>query len=325
MNFNLVLIGARLAPFLFCCLLGMSSQASGAELKGPKPVDVGIYLNNIPTVNLKEKNFQVDFSVWFRWTGEDINPVETFKLFNGRIDGKEVLEKKKIGNSNYALARVGATIFRNFDVSRFPLDSQTLKIQIEDGKLDGNAMTYVPDKANTNVSAKITVPGWTVGGFDSYNSVTSYQTNYGDSSLGKDAEAQVPRYTFSIDLKRDGYGNFFKYFSLLFLAAALTFIGFCISSELIDTRFFLSTSSIFMAAFTGSALATSLPETSSFVMGDRLYQLTMAVIFIATLVFIYEHRVFGSDLARARRLSRQWGCGLTLAYLVAVFSIVRYS
>lgn len=306
-------------------LFGWFSPAAYSATSSPRVVDVGIYLNNIPSISLKEKKFQVDFVIWFRWTGKDINPIETFSIFNGHIDAKDGIVSKQIGDVRYASAHVEATIFRNFDVAHYPLDNQTLKIQIEDSKADGGLVTYRPDKENTNISTKITVPGWAVGQFDSYGSVTSYKTNYGDVSLAKNAETRIPRYTFAIDLKRSGHGYFLKYFSMLFLAAALTLAGFAIRADLIDTRFFLSTSAIFMAAITGGSLSTSLPETDEFGMGDQLYHITMGLIFAATIIFIYLHKASLSDPARAEKLSARWGLGLALAYVAAcwVFVTIR--
>jgi hypothetical protein len=302
--------------FLWHAPAAMSATAS------PRVVDVGIYLNNIPSVSLKEKKFQVDFVIWFRWTGKDINPIESFGIFNGHIDVKDGIVTKQIGDVRYASAHVEATIFRNFDVAHYPLDNQTLKIQIEDSKADGSLITYRPDKENTNISSKITVPGWAVGPFDSYGSVTSYKTNYGDISLANTAETRIPRYTFAIDLKRSGHGYFLKYFSMLFLSAALTLAGFAVRADLIDTRFFLSTSAIFMAAITGGSLSTSLPETDEFGMGDQLYHLTMGLIFAATIIFIYLHKASLADPARAERLSARWGAGLAFGYVAATLLIV---
>lgn len=305
-----------------CVLAQLVPHFAHSAASEPSAVDVGIYLNNIPAVSLKEKKFQVDFNIWFRWKGDAINPSETFKIFNGTIDVKDGLVTKTIGDTKYASQRVQATIYRNFDVARFPLDDQTLKIQIEDSKSDGTAMAYVADQANTNVSSKVTVPGWTVGKIDSYNSVTSYKTNYGDISLAKDAEARFPRYTFAIELKRAGYGYFLKYYSMLFLAAALTSIGFIIRSDLVDSRFFLCTSSIFMAALTGIALDANLPQSDSFGMGDRLYHLTMAFIFVCTLAFIVLDKLFDLDEVRTDRLSRRIGLLLPGTYVAAVVLIV---
>jgi hypothetical protein len=283
----------------------LASSASASAKAAPTQVEVGLYLNNIPVVNLKEKKFQVDFNLWFRWQGNHINPMDSFNIFNGTIDNKEGLITKKIGGKNYAL------------------DNQTLKIQIEDNLRSGDSISYVADKENTHVGNKVTIPGWSVGNFDSYTSITRYKTNYGNTALASDNETTSPRYTFSIDLERAGYGYFLKYFSMLFLAAGVAFMGFIIKAQLIDTRFFLSTSAIFMAAFIGSSLSTSLPENNDFGLGDQLYHLTMLYIVFSTLIFIYEHKIAIVNEEKAAQRSKQWGMGILVSYLTLCVLIVR--
>ena len=309
---------------LFCFAYAvLFSPLSHSAAKVPRAVDVGIYLNNIPSVTLKEKKFQVDFNIWFRWKGDDINPIETFKIFNGHIDSKDGLVKKKIGEFNYASQRVEATIYRNFDVYRYPLDNQPLKIQIEDTQATSAELIYSPDKVNANVSPKINVPGWSIDKFDSYASVTKYLSNYGDISLPKNAESDFPRYTFAVDLKRGSYGNFFKLFSMLFLAVGVSLCAFRIQSDYLDARFQLVVAGVFLAAITQSTLSTSLPESDSFGMADQLYQATMAFIVVIFLASIQTFRIYvGGDVSRANALSRRYGILFTVAYVAANMIIV---
>lgn len=314
-------IMAKLALFLSILSLSWASYATPAA-PNTTQVDVGIYLKNIPSVNLREKVFQVDFIIWFRWKGDQVNPIESFQIFNGTIDGKDGLVTKRIGDFNYASQRVQAKIYRKFDVDRYPLDNHVLKIQIEDNGSDAKALVYRVDKANSNVSPKITIPGWVVGKFEGYDSATTYKTNYGDISRGENAQVQFPRFTFAIELNREGYGYFFKYFFILFLAASVTFIAYQLSAELIDTRFFLVTASFFLAVITESSLSSTLPESDSFGMGTTIYLLTQCYIFLSTLGMILHFRQYATDPERAERASTRLGYGLTATYALLVVYVV---
>jgi hypothetical protein len=297
-----------------------------ADSPGARAVDVGIYLTNIPFVNLKEKKFQADFYVWFRWKGDDINPIETFELVNGHIDSKDGLVKKDIGDIHYASVRVVATIYRNFVLTRYPLDNHPLKIQIEDGNASGTELRYRPDKTSSGISAKIEVPGWKVDSFDNYTSVTRYPTNYGDISRPGKVESTAPRYTLSVMLKRAGYGNFIKLFSILFLAAGLAFCAFRVRSDYIDARVAFAASAVFMAVITQSALSTNLPESDSFGMADQLYYVSMGFIVATFLAIIYAFRLsMAGQEDRANKLSRSLGWTLPVAYLAANVFIVASS
>ena len=321
----------EIARMIACRVGVVSCLGFGAWMPGlahcallsPRHVDVGVYVNNIPSVNLKEKKFQVDFHIWFRWSGDDIDPLESFAIVNGHIDAKDALVRKKIGNVNYGSYRVEATIYRNFDLSRYPLDKQSLKIQIEDAKSRGAELVYRADKDNSGISQKINIAGWRIGRVDNYESVTRYPSNHGDISMAKNAESAVPRYTFAVDIQRGGYGNFIKLFSMLFLAAALSFAAFRIRSDHIDARFALVVSGVFLAALTQSTLATNLPESDSFDMADQLYNLTMGFIFLICLSCIHTYKIFvDGDEERAGRLSRLAAIALLVGYVGANVAII---
>lgn len=303
----------------------ISATVALATTQPPRVVDVGIYLNNVPQVNLKEKLFQADFYLWFRWQGDDLNPMESFEIVNGSVDAKEGLVTKKIGNTHYAAARISATIHRNFNVSRFPLDNQPLKIQIEETSSSSGEVVFRADKQSSGFSPKIDVPGWRTASFEDYVSVTTYPTNYGDISLPA-TKSQYPRYTFKINLMRAGWGNFIKLFSILFLAAGLAFCAFRIQSESIDARIALAASAVFMAVLTQSALSTSLPESDAFGMADQLYNTTMAYIVITFLAIIHTFRMqlAGND-SGADRVSCITGWVLSVSYTAACALIVAFA
>ncbi|MBI2340552.1 MAG: hypothetical protein HYU99_09360, partial [Deltaproteobacteria bacterium] len=59
-------------------------------------VYIGVYMNQIPSLSLKDNQFTADFWIWFRWKGDDIKPVESFDLVNGHIESKESLYEDRI-------------------------------------------------------------------------------------------------------------------------------------------------------------------------------------------------------------------------------------
>lgn len=305
---------------LFATLMPMPSYAAN---KAPTVVDVGIFLNNVPSVMLKERKFQVDFNLWFRWTGDAVNPTESFEVVGGHIDLKEELAKKKVGNVNYGLYKVVATINYNFDLAKYPLDDHALKIQIEDVKRDSTELIYRADTASTGVNPTVHVPGWDTGSLVASSRLTHYATNYGDPEAPKTSESDYSRATFSVELVRNGYGNFLKLFSMLFFAAGIAFFAFSVRSDYLDGRLALIVSGIFMAAITANMISSSLPESDSFDMAERLYFATMAFIFATCLSSLYTFKIFlAGQEEKANRLSRLFGYTYPLAFVLTDVLIV---
>lgn len=316
----------RKSGLIACCaafLAALLPVVSPAADKSPTVVDVGIFLNSIPSISLKERKFQADFNVWFRWTGNGINALESFSVVDGFIDSKEELVRKKTGNVNYGMYRVVATIHKNFDLSRYPLDDHELNIQIEDLKRNSAEMVYRVDSANTNMSDRVHVPGWDSRHFAATTSLSRYPTNYGDAPASKSAESSHSRFTFSLEMQRNGYGNFFKLFSMLFFGGLLSFFAFRVRSDYLDSRLALIVSGIFMAAITSSMISSALPESDTFDMAERLYFATMGFIFAACMGSLYTLRIFNEgSQEKAGSYSAMLGVGLTVLYVIVTVLIV---
>ncbi len=211
----------------------------------------------------------------------------------------------------------------NFDLAKYPLDDHALKIQIEDIKRDSTELIYRADTASAGVNPKVHVPGWDTGSLATSIGLTHYATNYGDPEAPKARQSDYSRATFSLELVRNGYGNFFKLFSMLFFAGGIAFFAFSVRSDYLDARLALIVSGIFMAAITANMISSSLPKSDWFDMAERLYFATMAFIFATCLSSPYTFKIFlAGQEEKANRLSRLFGYTYPLAYVVTNVLVV---
>ena len=242
-------------------------------------VTVGVYVNQIYGIDIKNNSFNVDFYVWFRWTGApELKPIETFELSNGRITSKSGIVRRTIAGQSYVIARVVASITKFWDLRRFPLDDHTLELQIEDGEHDTRELVYVPDEANAAISPTLQVSGWVTKGTRGRASAHAYRTNYGDISLPHDRESSYSQYIFGIDIERPGYGRFLKVFFGLFVAVLISWCAFHVRPKESSPRVSLGVGATFAAAAVTIAINNSLPDTNDVTMADKLIMLTLGVI-----------------------------------------------
>src|SRR5208282_6486816 len=54
------------------------------EESQPEDVFVGVYVNQIYDLSVKENRFVADFWIWFRWKDDRLRPLETFKVVGSR-------------------------------------------------------------------------------------------------------------------------------------------------------------------------------------------------------------------------------------------------
>ncbi len=123
--------------------------ASFVATAAPSKVTAGAYVNRVLDVNFKESRYSADIYIWFRWKAEgelaDYKPLETMELMNGKVESVTGVVEKKIGDVNYAQARVSATVFHNFELANFPFDSHRIHVDIEDSALRGLRALREPD------------------------------------------------------------------------------------------------------------------------------------------------------------------------------------
>jgi hypothetical protein len=285
----------------------------------PTKVDVGVYVIQIPSMNPKEHRFDIDFYIWFRWSGDALKPHETFELANGRILSKKLLEKKVVkGGQNYAVLRCFATMTKFWDVSRFPLDDHELELQVEDSVSEEHIQVYVPDQENSTISQELRTPGWQVSGFRTTQGVKLYKTNYGDTTLPKGAESRYSRFVMSVKLERVGIGAFFKLFFPLYVAVCIALLSFMVLASDPGPRLGFAVGAIFASVGASYSIAAALPATTVFTLAERINVLTVGTVFLALLGNVYSVRLFkkSADLSRSIRLDRWWVVMAAIFYVV---------
>jgi hypothetical protein len=274
-----VLVGA------LCMMTLLVGAGARAE---PAKVIVGSYINKVQDLSFRENRYAVDFYIWFRWKAEgalaDYKPLESFEIINGRVDSKTSVVEKKIGDMNYASARITATIAENWNLTNFPVDHHRTQVRIEDSALTALDLTFVPDTTNSRLGDEIEMPGWKAGNFASAVQGRLYKTNYGDTSLPTDAQSEYSRYVISWDIDRVGWGAAIKLLSTVILATGVAFVSFMVKPSDLDARFGMGVGSLFAVAASAFVVSASVPDSASLTIADSLHMVALGFIFLTLLI-----------------------------------------
>ncbi len=243
-------------------------------------VKVGIYVDRLPELSIKDSSWTADFYIWFRWKEENLNPGETFQIVNGEIVSRDLLETKVIHGSHYARYRVVAEITKVFDVSRFPRDDHLLTISIEDTELESFQLQYVYDDANSDISSRVSVPGYKIYRNAGTVKPHSYKTTRGDPSLPGDYKATYSQFTYGIWIARPNWGLYLKMFLALYAALFIALLGFFIKPS---DRFGLAIGSFFAAVANSYITSSLIPDTGIATLADQINAIGMIV--IALIIF----------------------------------------
>jgi hypothetical protein len=261
------------------------APAPSADKNLPQEVTVGIYVNQINQISLKENYLVGDFYVWFRWRDDELKPFETFGIIDGTIESRgEAFAKKLPDGQNYAYIRVVARFTKYWDIHDFPLDDHDVEIVVEEEDKEDHLVVYEADVQNSAVSPRIRVPGWRLTGTASKAGTGVYRSNFGDLSVPPGNETRYGNVSLTLQFRREGGSYFVKTFLAVWISSMIAFLCFFIKPTDVDPRFGLSVGALFASVASEYIVVSSLPDTNVITLADKIHIFS----FVAVLVVIAE-------------------------------------
>ncbi len=248
---------------------------AGHENDIPLDVTVGVYIDRIPALSIRDSSWTADFYIWFNWKDDNLHPGDTFQVVNGEILSRHKLEEKFENGAHYALYRVIARTTKLFDATRFPRDDHLLTLSIEDTALQSYQLRYIADDANSSVSSRVAVPGYNIYNTSAVIKPHSYKTTRGDPDLPTGYKATYSQFIYGIWLARPNWGLHFKMFLTLYAAILISMIGFFTSPS---HRFGLVIGSFFAAVANTYITASIVPDTGISTLADIINGIGVAAI-----------------------------------------------
>jgi hypothetical protein len=257
---------------------------AGHENDIPVDVKIGVYMDRIPALSMRDSQWTGDFYVWFIWKDDNLHPGDTFQVVNGEILSRTKLEEKHVNGEHYALYRVTARTTKTFDTTRFPRDDHLLTLSIEDTSLQSYQLRYISDDANSDISSRVSVPGYKVYDTSSVVKPHSYKTTRGDPSLPADYKATYSQFIYGIWIARPTWGLHLKMFLTLYAAILISMIGFFTTPS---HRFGLVIGSFFAGVANTYITSSIVPETGIATLADVINGIgvaSIAVIMFQTII-----------------------------------------
>lgn len=283
---------------------------------GPRKVYVGAYAFQVPEMDLAGSTFMLDFWVWFRWHGADIDPSTSFE-FSGLYEGWDVLKQPvyvdddgnakpdDLGNGwYYQVVRYQSRFSASFDVRDYPFDKQRLVMTIEDNERVIDEMVYVVDAGSDLVDPNFGIVGWLVEKVTAEVSVREYGTNWGDPRRGP-GEDKYSRFTYTVHLKRPVLGYLAITVIPIALVMLITLVVFLVHPKYFEGRLGLAVTTLISAVALQLTAAGNLPSTGYVLMLDHIYNLAYFTILIALVESVVSVRLFDQEkVAASRKLDR---------------------
>jgi len=319
------------APSALPAASAAASAAPSVEPAPPKPstgpvkVTVGLYVNQVYELSLKDNRVVLDFWLWFRWKGDELKPYETFEVKNARLDSKGEPTIKQVNGENYAYLRVVANLTHFWNVSAYPFDEHTVKLEIEEVDSEQEHVVFVPDVESSGLSRDVQVLTFVPSAAPAVAGTSTYHSNFGDPSLEATNQTVYSKVSMPLFFKREGLSYFIKLFFGLFVAAGIAFLAFFIKPTDLDPRFGLGVGAIFAAIASEYVVAGALPDSASITLADKLHIVAFGAIFLSIVQSTLSLHLFtNGDEERSKRLDKLSAIAVPLGYIALSFGIVLF-
>jgi hypothetical protein len=271
-------------------------NASSNSNRNPTNVQVGVYVDHIKELDIKDSKWTMDFFIWFAWHGNGVTPGK-FHVINGYVDkddNKHIYGTNKTG-INYELYEVVASTTENFDPRLYPLDDQYITIKIEDIYDDINFLKYIPDKKNSTISDRVNLTGFEIINYYPIVRSNEYATNFGIPIKNIANMPIFSQFNFIILIHRsNGVLLFFKLFQGLIVAVFVSMLAFFIKPTWVEPRFGLGIGGLFAAVANNYIVSSELPIAGTVTLASLLHGIGITIIFFSIVqsvlsLYIYDN------------------------------------
>ncbi|MBN9413321.1 MAG: hypothetical protein J0H12_05310 [Candidatus Paracaedimonas acanthamoebae] len=276
---------------------------------------MGVYPVMLHDFDLAHNTFKVSFYAWWRSKDKAYVPDKTVEITNALDFHSKFGTTGKFKDEYFTYIRYYATVSKEWDMRHFPFDHQQLVVALED-YADIQKIIFTPDNDQSALHSEIKLKGWKILGFHLKDSITTYDTNFGDPSTKK---GQYSRLSFIIDIKREGIRLFFNYFIGFLVAFFLCTVIYILDPREIGARTSLSLGATFTAIGNKYILDQVLPFTTSFTLADAIQAATFGMIIAAVSMIIYTNHLMKSHPYKSvALLSQRMGLCALLVYTLFV-------
>ncbi len=302
----------------FIFILLCFSLKSFAQVTQRDTVKTGIYITSIHDIDFKQKEYTIDFWLWFRYKNKDFNFADNLEIPQAKTVTKSFLTTDTSGGGVYMLMKLQCVMKDSWRIDNFPFDRQRLRLSIENSQYDSRSMVFTIDTLGKHYDPRFTLTDWAIDSCTVTTGTKAYETAFGDASLSKPHTA-YSSYRVTLVLTRNASGIFWKMFTGMYIAFLIAYICFYIHADSIDSRFGLSVGSLFAVIGNKYIIDSALPESTSFTLVDTLHGITLIFIFLVIAATAYSLRL-GKEgkIKKANRFDM-----ITAQLMLAVYIILN--
>lgn len=302
-------------------------EAPTPEITEHQVVQVGAYLADIQTVDLKLHTYAVDLYLWFHWQNPDLDPASAFEFTNANESWGHVRtpnwETPQIlaDGSRYQVVHVQGRFSRKFLLYNYPFDRQQIEVSFEDSVLDSRLLTYVEESEGFTINPALILPGFRISEPRIRIRDVLYPTRFGDPR--RTEPESYSRVTLEVPIHRPRDTYAIKLLLPVLCVVACAALMFVLRPTYVDARLSIGITALLTIVALQLTLNADLPDVDYLVLMDKVYVCAYLFVIAGLVVVVRTARMVEKDqLDAAIRLHRRAMLILLAAFLLITAYLV---
>ncbi len=292
---------------------------------GPAEVKVGIYINDIQSIDLHAYSFVADVYLWFRDKDAEIVPGKSFEWMNMFAPDDHVqtdIDPEPVPQSDgsaYQVFRHQGPFAAKFSVKTYPFDAHNLTIEIEDQEWAADRLVYSVDQVAINPD--IQLPGFIIGQPTMEVRNRPYPTTFGDIDLAQ--PEPYSRVVVTLPISRPVVSGITKSLLPVFIVVLVAAAALLLKPEHIEARVGLSITALLTLVALQFSAQAGLPDVGYLLMLDQIYLASYGFVLLVVALLVMTPGNTGDEkqLAAAHSLARG-GVGTALLSILLYTAVI---
>lgn len=282
-------------------------------------VKIGTYVYQLSDLSYKNESFDIDMSVWFRWTDPKLKPHKTFKIRDAKVTSQRVVFEGLVPGTgeHYAMVDLSAQVNGHWNLRDYPFDRQNLVVSLEDAWNSADTLRYEADTAHMPEGYPIKVPGWRVTGMRSQVAEIVYPSDFGYPEPNAPKSSTSSEFRLTLDVARLQPLNGLRHL-VAPLVGILIILGLSARVGDASWRLMVITMANFALVSSEYGLVATLPESDHWSLAEKLCTLGLIQGAVLTAALLGSIKVEAHNPLYAKRME-QWG-SLGVWGLTALFA-----
>lgn len=199
-------------------LTGEIIELKDVFMKRSHVVYVGVGINEIRNLDIKNASYTLDFHIWFRYEGEFDDTKVKFMNALKPVKLEQPIKEEKRGDATVRIHHLVVDFKSSFDFHAYPFEDHILRLRLHHDELTRDQLIFVadylemPDSTEQIKNAKLdAATGWTVKDISFYEDIINTASPLGDAAfLESSNKTSYSRLNTAIRIQRIDQGVILK-------------------------------------------------------------------------------------------------------------------